>query len=67
MFNSGQYKLFATLRNDTPGSDTGETDMIAFTSDRNCCFFVIRSNRANDYALLADGAVGLDMIGMDCE
>jgi ABC-2 type transport system ATP-binding protein len=67
MFNSGQYKLFATLRNDTPGSDTGETDMIAFTSDRNCCFFVIRSNRANDYALLADGAVGLDMIGVDCE
>lgn len=67
MFNSGQYKLFATLRNDTPGSDAGETDMIAFTSDRNCCFFVIRSNRANDYALLADGAVGLDMIGVDCE
>ena len=67
MFNSGQYKWFATLRNDTPGSDAGETDMIAFTSDRNCCFFVIRSNRANDYALLADGAVGLDMIGVDCE
>lgn len=67
MFNSGQYKLFATLRNDTPGSDTGETDMIAFTSDCNCCFFVINSNYANDYALLADGAVGLDMIGLDCE
>lgn len=67
MFNSGQYKLFATLRNDTPGSDTGETDMIAFTNDRNCCFFVIRSNRTDDYALLANGFVGLDMIGVDCE
>lgn len=67
MFNSGQYKLFATLRNDTPGSDTGETDMIAFTNDCNCCFFVIRSNRTDDYALLANGFVGLDMIGVDCE
>lgn len=67
MFNSGQYKLFATLRNDAPGSDTGETDMIAFTSDHNCCFFVVRSNRVDDYALLANGAVGLDMIGIDCD
>ena len=66
-FNNGQYKLFATLRNDAPDSDTGETDMIAFTNDRNCCFFVIRADRENDYALLADGVVKLDMMGVDCD
>ena len=48
-------------------SDTGETDMIAFTNDRNCCFFVIRADRENDYALLADGVVKLDMMGVDCD
>lgn len=67
LYNDGKYKLFATLRNDAPGSTTGETEMIAFTNDNNCCFFVISSNRKNDYALLADDVVKLELIGIDCD
>lgn len=67
IFNNGEYKIFATLRNDVPGGEEGQTDMIAFTNEARCCFFAIRGAGVDDYALLSHDVVNLAMIGVDCE
>ena len=65
MFNSGQYKLFATVRVDSSTTEDEETEMLAFTNEQNSCFFAIRTDRQNNYALLSEVALKADYLGLD--
>lgn len=65
MFNSGQYKLFATVRVDSSTTEDEETEMLAFTNEQNSCFFAIRTGRQNNYALLSEVALKADYLGLD--
>ncbi|WEV66545.1 polysaccharide ABC transporter ATP-binding protein [Bifidobacterium sp. ESL0764] len=55
-FNNGQFRIVTSLRTPNPLHDD-TTDMVAFTSDENSCFFNISNKRNRDYALLSDRAM----------
>ena len=57
LFNNGQYRLFATVRVKSPEGGEEDTDMIAYTSDNNCCVFAIRNSQYVDYSLLNASAL----------
>lgn len=64
IFNNGRFRLVASLR--TPNeSDEKATDMVAFTSDENSCFFVVSNERNRDYALLSDRVLRITRIRED--
>ena len=39
--------------------------MLAFTNEQNSCFFAIRTDRQNNYALLSEVALKADYLGLD--
>lgn len=63
LLSNGSYKLIASLRLLSKTVDDGTTDMIAFTSGKNSCTFVImRKDCADDYALLLPSAMSISRI-----
>lgn len=51
LFNSGEFKLFTSLRTPSP-TDPMFTDLVAVATGDNACTFVIRNQRGDAYALL---------------
>lgn len=51
LFNSGEFKLFTSLRTPSP-TNPKFTDMVAVATGDNACSFVIRNNEGDAYALL---------------
>ena len=51
LFNSGEFRLFTSLRTPSP-SNPDFTDMVAVATGDNACSFVIRNPKGDPYALL---------------
>ncbi|MBT1162978.1 MULTISPECIES: ABC transporter ATP-binding protein [Bifidobacterium] len=51
LFNSGEFKLFTSLRTPSP-TDPNFTDMVAVATGDNACTLVIRNDAGDAYALL---------------
>ncbi|NMM98436.1 ABC transporter ATP-binding protein [Bifidobacterium olomucense] len=69
LFNSGEFKLFTSLRTPSP-TNPDFTDMVAVATGDNACSFVIRNDKGDPYALLnhdyiritpADGEQNVEM------
>ncbi|MBT1177876.1 ATP-binding cassette domain-containing protein [Bifidobacterium callimiconis] len=56
LFNSGEFRLFTSLRKPSP-TDPNFTDMVAVATGDNACTFVIRNTKGDAYALLNHSAI----------
>ncbi|MDD6461925.1 MAG: ABC transporter ATP-binding protein [Bifidobacteriaceae bacterium] len=53
LFNSTEFKIVASIREDDPDNDR-DTKLVAFTSDKNSCFFAVHNDYMRpDYALIS--------------
>ena len=52
LFNNGDFRLVASMHT-WDGSHPSTAEMIAFTSEKNCCDFSLRDNKGKDnFALI---------------
>lgn len=53
LFNSTEFKIVASIREDDPDNER-DTKLVAFTSDKNSCFFSVHNDYMRpDYALIS--------------
>lgn len=57
IFNSGDFRIVAAVREPEDDPESLETKLIAFTNDDNSCFFSVREPDNEGYALLNDSAI----------